>query len=170
MNKYIDELYKILKKIKQEDIERIVKLIIRINKVYIIGNGGSSAIASHFAQDLIKFAGIKAFSVDNLSIVTAYSNDNSFDFMFVDYLNSFIGVDDILIAFSTSGKSVNLINAFKNLKCNNKIGICGNSGGYLKTYSDDGIWFESNYTQALEDIFSVISHLITIKIRELKGE
>jgi len=92
----------------------ILNSIRKANFVYIIGNGGSASTANHFANDLVKKGGIKAISLSsNDSIMTAYANDCGFDNVYLEQLKVFLTKDDLLIAISTSGKSVNLLKAIK---------------------------------------------------------
>ena len=82
--------------------------------VYIVGNGGSAATASHFANDLVKLAGIRAISVpDMTSTIMAYGNDGLWSLMFSDYLNAVMRPMDILVAISCSGRSKNVIEAVR---------------------------------------------------------
>ena len=87
-------------------------------RVFIIGNGGSAAMASHFHNDLIKGAsaeGKKAIRavclMDNVPLLTAWSNDDAWDIALVRELEALATVGDILVVISTSGKSPNLLNA-----------------------------------------------------------
>lgn len=93
---------------------KIINLIRKSNYVFIIGNGGSAACANHFANDLVKMCGIKAISLcANVSVLTAYANDNGYENIFSDQLKVFLKKDDLLITISGSGTSPNIINAIK---------------------------------------------------------
>lgn len=103
------------------DPKRIVEAVEILNgvrstyrTVWIVGNGGSAATASHFANDLWKMAKIKAVAVPSLiPIVTAYGNDNGWDNMFADVLKHKFEPGDVLVAISCSGRSKNVVEAVK---------------------------------------------------------
>jgi len=80
--------------------------------VWIVGNGGSAATASHFANDLVKIAHVRAFAVpDMIPAILAFGNDGSWDRMFADYLKMVMWPGDVLVAISCSGKSENVVRA-----------------------------------------------------------
>jgi len=80
--------------------------------VYVVGNGGSAATASHFANDLVKMTGIRAISVpDATSTILAYGNDLGWNFMFSNYIAAVMRPMDVLVAISCSGRSKNVIEA-----------------------------------------------------------
>src|SRR5690606_22808959 len=87
-------------------------------RVFIIGNGGSAAMASHFHNDLIKGAGAEgkkpiraACLIDNVPLLTAWSNDVSWEVVLVRELEALGVPGDVLVVISTSGKTPNLVNA-----------------------------------------------------------
>jgi len=82
-------------------------------KVYLIGNGGSAAVASHAIPDFIKACGIAAFTLHESSLMTCMSNDLGYDQAFARILNVVFSPQDILIAISSSGNSENICNAVK---------------------------------------------------------
>lgn len=94
-----------------------IKDILRLAKqngqrVYLVGNGGSAATASHFANDLTKMAKINAISIPDLtSVVTAYGNDEGWENMFDEPIYAFFNPGDVLVAISYSGRSRNVIKA-----------------------------------------------------------
>jgi|ERR1035437_7351806 D-sedoheptulose 7-phosphate isomerase len=97
-----------MKPINEEIIEEIKKA----NFVYIIGNGGSASTANHFANDLVKMAGIKAISLcANEAVVMAYANDSGYENIFSEQLQVFAKPGDLLITISGSGKSPNILKA-----------------------------------------------------------
>src|SRR3990167_6143462 len=95
-------------------MKKIIEAIRKANFVYICGNGGSASTANHFAQDLVKTAGIKAISLcANEAVVMAYANDNGYENIFSDQLRVFANKGDLLITISGSGTSDNIVNAGK---------------------------------------------------------
>lgn len=86
------------------------------NMVFICGNGGSAATAEHFTNDLYAH-GVKVMCLNsNVSIVTKIANDHGYEFVFSDQLKVFANEKDLLIVFSVSGKSPNIVNAFNEHK------------------------------------------------------
>lgn len=137
--------------------------------IYIFGNGGSSATASHYQNDFNK--GIsehteKKFKFnclnDNIATLMAVANDIGFEEVFRFQLRGKLKPEDLVIAISGSGNSKNVINAVAYAKeCGNKvIGLTGFNGGKLKESSDVSINVPINSMQITEDIHMVIDHLI----------
>lgn len=166
---------KILKNVN--DIVKIINLLIYArnngNRIFTMGNGGSGSTASHFVSDLLKTAIIKrekrfqAISlVDNIPVLLAWSNDVSYDDVFVEQLKNYLSEGDILIAFSGSGNSKNLISALEFAKKSGAfcIGITGKSGGKmakfcricLKVPSDDMLTIESQHLTLCHCIITAI--------------
>jgi len=86
------------------------------NNIYIIGNGASSSMASHFATDFTKNAGIGSYSNNDGALLTCFGNDYSFDDSYMQMLKNLMKDGDLLIAISSSGQSKNIINAVRYLK------------------------------------------------------
>jgi D-sedoheptulose 7-phosphate isomerase len=139
------------------------------NRIYIFGNGGSSATASHFQNDFGK--GISEYVVDkfrfqclndNVATLMAVANDIGFDEVFRFQLNGVLEPGDVVMAISGSGNSKNVINAVEYAKsCGNKIiGLTGYSGGMLKKLSDISLHVPINSMQVTEDIHMVFDHLM----------
>lgn len=137
--------------------------------IYIFGNGGSSATASHFQNDFNK--GISEHTVkkfrfqclnDNLATVMAIANDISFDEVFRFQLTGRMKPDDIVIAISGSGNSRNVLNAVEYAKeqdCK-VIGLTGYDGGTLKKLSDISLHVPVNSMQITEDLHMMLDHLM----------
>lgn len=90
------------------------------NKVILIGNGGSAAIASHIAVDLWKNGGVRAMAFNDISLITCVGNDYGFEHIFEKPIEMFADAGDVLIAISSSGSSENIIkgvNAAIDKKC-----------------------------------------------------
>lgn len=145
-------------------------------KIYIFGNGGSASTASHFVSDLLKTTITKdekrftAISlVDNFAVNSAWANDVSFDEIFVEQLRNFLIEDDIVIAFSGSGKSKNVIKALNFAKTINAkiIGFTGMSGGKFPQVCDHCYIVPSNDMLTIESFHLMLCHGIIFTIREL---
>ncbi len=137
--------------------------------IYIFGNGGSSATASHYQNDFNK--GISEYTDikfrfqclnDNIATVMAIANDIGFEEVFRFQLRNKLEEGDIIIAISGSGNSKNVINAVEYAKsCGNKIiGMTGFNGGKLKELSDISLHVPVMSMQTTEDIHMVFDHLI----------
>jgi D-sedoheptulose 7-phosphate isomerase len=169
------------------DINAVNKLIDRLyecyekeNTVYIFGNGGSAATASHVAGDFMKgisYGLEKRFRViclnDSIPSVTAISNDLTYDEVFYEQLKTFLKKDDIVIGISGSGNSVNVIKALNYARelGSTVVGFCGYKGGKLKELADILILSPVSDMEITEDIHIIIFHAIKQAInRKLKGE
>ena len=148
------------------------------NTIYIIGNGGSASTASHFTSDLLKTSitkGSKRFRAisltDNIPVILAWANDESYQDIFLEQLKNFLKKDDIVIGISGSGNSVNVINA---IKYANKIkaitiSLTGKNGGKLAKISKTNLTIPSNDMLTIETMHLCICHLLTTMIRS-KGK
>ena len=114
-------------------------------KILLFGNGGSAADAQHIASELVGRYKVERESLPAISLttdtsaITAISNDYGFNHLFERQLAALASKDDVAIGLSTSGNSLNVINALKmasKLKCNT-IGLCGQSGGKMLEYCDN---------------------------------
>jgi len=145
------------------------------NTIYTIGNGGSGSTASHFVSDLLKTSITKeakrfmAISlVDNVPVNLAWSNDQSFDSIFVEQLKNFLKSDDVVVAFSGSGNSKNVLDAIKFAKENGAICVAfsGMDGGKLKNICDKCIIVKSQDMLVIESDHLAICHCIIDSIRK----
>ena len=145
--------------------------------IYVIGNGGSAANASHFAQDLSKgiffdapvAKTMKAISLtDNIAHITAIANDTGYQNIFSAQINTFANTGDVLICISGSGNSSNIIEAVKAAKQKGMfvIGVTGFDGGQLNTMSDFVVHVPLHEMCTVESIHSIIFHLIVLELRE----
>ena len=184
---YSDLIVQAVNGINQQTIGKIVDLIWATyesgNTLFFAGNGGSASTASHMAADLGKNTinnhsdtredRLKTISLcDNIAWISAVSNDISFDDVFVEQLKSLAKPGDLLIIFSGSGKSMNIIKAVAWAKENNlrSVGILGFDGGYVKDFSDLSIIVESTNYGIVESTHSHISHFIVEVLKKMKSE
>lgn len=161
------------------DISKIRQVISAIydagklgNTIYVMGNGGSASTASHFVCDLKKATNNKLRIValtDNISIITACANDYNYESIFVNQLKDSLREGDIVIAFSGSGMSKNIIKAIEYTNENHAItiGITGYDGGILKKISKLGINIPINDMQISEDFHLIITHIIMKKMQNI---
>jgi len=94
-----------------EAYELIHKVTTNNGVVYVIGNGGSASIASHFSIDLIKALGIPCLTLSDSSALTCLSNDLGYENVFSSSLKVILKPNDLLIAISSSGQSINILKA-----------------------------------------------------------
>jgi len=139
------------------------------NSVFVFGNGGSSATASHFQNDFNKGVSEhteKKFNFiclnDNVATVMAVANDIGFEEVFRFQLVGHIKPGDICLAISGSGNSKNVINAVEYAKAqgNKIIGLTGYDGGRLREISDISLHVPIKSMQITEDIHMVLDHLM----------
>lgn len=97
-----------------DEIEKVINILREArntnNQVFIVGNGGSASTASHFANDLLKMASIRAISIPDITPTTlAYGNDEGWKWMFHDPISKLYNPRDVLVAISCSGNSENVV-------------------------------------------------------------
>ena len=178
---YISTKDLLLKKIDQKILNKIIQEILNSIKnkrdFFSCGNGGSAATAEHLSCDFSKGSctntnlNFKVFSLNsNVALMTAIANDISYDDVFSYQLNRYGKANDVLLAFSVSGTSKNIIKCSKIAK-KKKIKIIsftGFNGGTLKKLSNYNINFSSNNFGIVEDCHLTIMHFISQYIRNLK--
>ncbi|MGI0073206.1 MAG: D-sedoheptulose-7-phosphate isomerase [Nitrosotalea sp.] len=157
-------------------IDALIKARDNGKKIFTMGNGGSASTSSHFASDLLKTSITKenkrfqAISlVDNMPVMLAWANDVSYEDIFVEQLKNFLSENDVIIGFSGSGKSKNLIKAFEYGKKRGAfcIGITGMSGGEFPKICNLCFVVPSNDMLAIESIHVMLCHCIVTAIRQL---
>ncbi len=173
IKEYITCEIETLNKLDIDAINKALNLLLETQKehkrIYVFGNGGSAATASHFQNDFGK--GVSEYVEnkfrfhclnDNIPTVMAVANDIGFEEVFRFQLRGVIEPGDIVIAISGSGNSENVINAVEYAKsCGNKIiGLTGYSGGRLKELSDVSLHVPVDSMQVTEDIHMVFDHLM----------
>jgi D-sedoheptulose 7-phosphate isomerase len=143
--------------------------------VFVVGNGGSAATASHFACDLAKGTrggGVPTFRVvaltDNVPQLTAWANDVGYESVFAEQLVSLASPGDLLVAISVSGNSPNVIAAVEAARSLDvaSIGLTGQSGGLLAPSVDRAITVPSGCIEVVEDAHSIVAHSLCVATRE----
>ena len=148
--------------------EKIIECYKNGNKVFFCGNGGSFADAQHLSAEL---SGRFYFDRDplevvllaaNVSYLTAVGNDYSYSDIFSREIKSSVKKGDILICFSTSGKSKNVIKAIGVAKNKGAIiaSFIGNDGGEMKDISDYNLIIPSNNTARIQECHTLLGHTI----------
>ena len=149
--------------------------------LYIIGNGGSAAAAAHLVNDFVAGSyaeGHPAFRVfnlsDNVSTVTALSNDAGYENIFAHQLRVYLKPEDVVLAMSVSGNSENLV---RGIACARElgaatIGFCGFTGGKLAQACDTVVHVPATLDEygPIEDIFVVLGHILTGYLAMQRGK
>ena len=172
---YLTRLKQILDNIDVDVVSNIVdtleETIENKSRIYILGNGGSAATASHMVNDLgagLRRRCIINFDVtslgDNSPVITAIANDIGYENIFYMQMKGLINADDVIIAISCSGNSPNITKAVayaKDLGCE-IIGVTGFDGGLLKKMSDINFHIDApeNEYGLVEDAHMILDHLI----------
>lgn len=185
---YIVELKGTIDKLDVSRMELAIDMLMeaykRERKIFIVGNGGAASTASHMACDLGKGTLSRVYDknekrlrvmslTDNVSLLTAFANDVSFNEVFVQQLRNLVEADDLIIFLSGSGNSPNMINAAKYAKeCGAKtIGLLGfKTGGKLAKLVDCSIIVQSEHYGIIEDVHLMLNHIITSWLAKIKNE
>lgn len=177
IGEYFNESIRCIKNLKkkQRKIEKIVDVLMKAgqngNMVFLLGNGGSAATASHLAIDLSKIGNIKTIALtDNIPFITSCSNDKNFSMVFKDQLKILAERGDVVLGISVSGKSKNIIEAITYAKENGCITIVltGFEGGKLKDIADVCLIVETEMQHG-EDMHLLLGHIITLSLKTKKA-
>jgi D-sedoheptulose 7-phosphate isomerase len=182
---YFKDLKDTLDCIDLDDFHDINTLIFHAyekgKKIFTMGNGGSGSTASHFVCDLNKGVNVdrrKKFKAiclnDNLATLMAYANDVSYSDVFCEPLKNFMRKGDVVIGFSGSGNSENILKAVEYGNTNGAVtvGFSGFDGGKLSRIAKFSLVVAVNDMQKCEDIHLILSHLIMqtmINLMKLKS-
>ncbi len=175
---YSQELIEAFDQIGRDDIEKLEEMLNEAREndkhVFILGNGGSAAAASHWVCDMgkgINVEGAKRLKImapsDHSSIFSAYGNDNGYDQTMVEQIKNFLEPGDLVISLSVSGNSSNLVEAHKFAKeaGAKTVSIIGDYNGKLKDLSDFTITVKSKNYGVVEDIHIILEHAISQDIK-----
>ena len=174
---YYQSVSDALLRIPQEPVNQIIAILKQARaeqrRIFIFGNGGSAANASHFVVDVIKStvqSGQPRYKIiclnDNMPTVTAYSNDVSYEVIFSEPLAALAESGDVAIAISGSGNSPNVLRAMDTAKDMQltRIGLTGFAGGKLKDKCDVCVVVPSDSMQVIEDAHLVILHSVFLAL------
>ena len=178
INNYFAELEQMVQTISRTHLQQVLSLLEEAyqhgHRIFIMGNGGSAATASHFALDLAKNTitpgapRLKAISLtDHVPLITAWSNDTAYEHIFEEQLANLIEAGDVVIGISASGNSPNVIAAMRLAKQSRAatIGLLGAKGGVLKTLVDAYILAPGQNIEQEEDAHLILAHVITRHMR-----
>jgi D-sedoheptulose 7-phosphate isomerase len=143
--------------------------------IYLFGNGGSAALASHMACDLGKGTvngSKKRFRVmsltSNEAMMTAWANDSNYHDIFAEQLANFVAQGDIAFAISCSGNSANVLNALRVARQARAttVGLAGFQGGKMKELCDQCLIVPSDNMQIIEDLHLCAAHAVFTAVRQ----
>jgi|TARA_Y100000590_G_C15657546_1_gene991252 D-sedoheptulose 7-phosphate isomerase len=165
VNKYLEDFSKLVKP-NAEVVEKIIQVKNILmetkknkGKVMIFGNGGSAAIASHVSVDLTKCANIRSVNFNEADLITCFSNDYGYEKWVAKAIDFYSDKEDVLILISSSGKSLNMINACeaaRRKKVSKIITFTGhNKNNPLSKLGDINFWIDNKAYNFVENIHQV---------------
>lgn len=176
---YLVQLAEIMGDMPRDQIWEVIHVLMgawrRGSRVFLLGNGGSAATASHMANDLNKLTivpglpRLKAIALtDNVPLITAWANDTAYENIFAEQMLNFLDSDDVVIGISASGNSANVLKAIQLAREHGAItiGFTGRDGGRLGRLVDHCILVPSDYILHQEDAHMILDHLISSILRQ----
>ena len=172
-SQYKSELIQAIETVDMARVEQATQVLREARdqgrKIFVCGNGGSASTASHFACDIVKGASYqqaKRFRImaltDSLPTLTAYSNDVSYECVFVEQLKNFAEPADIVVAISGSGNSPNVLRAVEyanSIGCRT-VALTGRDGGKLGPLAQINIQVSAPHMGRIEDVHLMVLHMI----------
>jgi D-sedoheptulose 7-phosphate isomerase len=176
---YLDEVSGLIASLPVEQLDGFVDRLMGAydegRQLFLLGNGGSAATASHFACDLAKGTrrdGPPTFHVmaltDNVPLLTAWANDTGYERVFAEQLASLAQPGDVLVAISASGNSPNVLAAAETARARDlvSIGLTGRTGGRLASLVDIVVRAPSDRIEVVEDAHLIVAHSLCVAARE----
>lgn len=184
---YYKKLITGLEAVPATDFEKVANILLdaweNSKQVFVFGNGGCAATATHFACDWgkgtvenLQDPKEKRFRIlalnDNMSVFSAIANDLSYEDVFAQQLQNLVQEGDVVIGLSSSGNSPNVIKAFQLARAKGAkiIGFVGFEGGKMKPLCDAVLYFPEKSYQRSEDAYHIFQHLLMLYICEKKNE
>jgi D-sedoheptulose 7-phosphate isomerase len=180
---YLTTVKQMLDSVDREAVWQVIHLLhaarLARRQVFVMGNGGSAATASHFACDLGKGARVEgrpAFRVisltDNMAVFSAYANDEGYSAVFAQQLDGLVEAGDVVVGISGSGNSANVLNAIELARSRGAttIAFVGYDGGLLEGLVDCSVHIQKDCMEQVEDVHAVVAHLIATTLRGLAQE
>ncbi|MBI3943754.1 MAG: SIS domain-containing protein [Chloroflexi bacterium] len=180
---YLADFQQLLDQISVESISRFIDHVEGIyhqdRTIFIIGNGGSAATASHLSCDLgktvlgrapfLQSRRLRVISLtDNMPLITAWANDEGYEHIFAEQIKASARPGDMIIAISGSGNSPNIVKAVqtaRDLRLKT-IALLGFDGGQIRQLVDDYILVSSSNYGFIEDVHMIVGHLITAHLKQ----
>ncbi|MEV0227372.1 SIS domain-containing protein [Streptomyces spongiae] len=149
--------------------DRIAAAWARGATVFVAGNGGSAATASHMVCDLAKSAtpglaaGVRVVPLLDTSVLTAWANDVSYEAVFAAQLATQARAGDVLVAITASGSSPNIVQALITARAHGveSVALLGFDGGTARSLADDVVMVHAHHYGVVEDLHLAVNHMIT---------
>ena len=180
---YLTQLAKVMAKMPRDQIWGVIHALMdawrRRARVFLLGNGGSAATASHMAYNLNKLTIVpgqprfKAIALtDNVPLMTAWGNDTAYENIFAEQLLNFLEPGDVVITISTSGNSPSVLKALHVAQEHGAVtvGFIGRDSGQLKHLVEHCICVPSDHVGQQEDAHMILDHVIATTLRQLIEE
>ncbi|WP_374545631.1 SIS domain-containing protein [Rhodoblastus sp.] len=172
-DRYLSKLIALLNVQSRREIDEAVNAIAEVwqagKQIVVFGNGGSAITSLHFVTDWAKSISMSSGKpflcrtlVDNMGLLTAYSNDVSYADVFREQLKVVLQPGDVALAISGSGNSENVIRGveYANEIGAVTIGLCGYRGGKLKRICRHVVWADVDDMQLSEDLHAIFGHIV----------
>lgn len=167
VKEYLKEMDRALEKFPVDEVEQLAGMVDSAQRVIVFGNGGSSATAAHFANDLFRI-GVEAVCLsDNTPLLTALANDEGYENAFRIILAGIIQEGDLVIAISVSGFSDNVLEAVELALDEDvrSVALTGLGGGRLADMVDLNVCIHSSSYGVVEDLHLSVAHMVTDMLR-----
>jgi D-sedoheptulose 7-phosphate isomerase len=181
--RYLNALTTALGNLALDQVGQVAELLWQTyqadRQIFVLGNGGSAATASHLVTDLTKGAlghrgdaparPVRALSLtDNLPLLSAWANDAGYDSVFLGQLRPFLRPADLVVGISASGNSENVLRAARYAReiGATTVALTGFGGGQLARLADLAIVVDSNHYGVVEDVHMQIGHVVCYYFRQ----
>lgn len=178
VSEYLSRLSDMILRMPREQIYEVIQVLYEAwelgQRIFVCGNGGSAANASHLVNDLSKLTiveGQPRFKVigltDNVALMTAWSNDTEYENVYAEQLRNLVEPGDVVIGISASGNSPNILRTMEVAHENQviRVGLTGASGGRLKELVDYCIMIPDEHIGRQEDGHMIVNHIIANTLR-----
>ena len=180
VDSYIADLKQALDGLSRGSLREFWKMVestrARDGSIHFIGNGGSAATPSHSAGDWSKELGLRTIAhTDNTASMTAWANDTDYSNIFVGQLSTFLRKGDMVVAYSGSGDSTNVVNGIRyaNERGCTTVAVTGNiadsQGGKIAEITDLALVVPTGSMERIEDVQLVINHIIKEAVKAHNG-
>ena len=180
MDSYVTDLSRALNSLNRDSVGLLYAEMLKVmdhgGKVHFIGNGGSAATPSHSAGDWSKELGLPTIAhTDNIASLTAWANDTSYANIFVGQLQTWLTSGDLVVGYSGSGNSSNVLNGitYANENGARTVGITGNyksgKGGALAEIAHVAIVCDTTSMEQIEDLQLIINHIVKEAVKASRG-
>jgi len=183
LEQYRGQMTDVLNSVDLARVDEFIRIFTQAREegrgIFVFGNGGSAATASHFAVDMVKGASAgreKRFRMmaltDQAPVITAYANDIGYDVVFDQHLRNFARPGDVVLALSASGNSPNVLRAVEyanSIGCVT-LGMSGFDGGQLAKLASHALVVASSHMGRVEDAHMFACHLIAYYFMEAEKQ